>query len=64
MALKERSGRLVASVRGWSPLRIIGRYGEFPAAINAIEKENLIVPSGQLETLKLEFYRQIASKQG
>lgn len=24
MALKERSGRLLASVRGWSPLRIIG----------------------------------------
>lgn len=55
MALKERSGRLLASVRGWSPLRIIGRYGEFPAAINAIEKENLIVPSGQSETLKLAF---------
>lgn len=45
-------------------LRIIGRYGEFPAAINAIEKEKLIVQSGQLETLKLAFYRQIASKQG
>ncbi len=33
-------------------------------AINAIEKEKLIVQSGQLETLKLAFYRQIASKQG
>lgn len=57
-------GSLLASYFTSKPLRIIGRYGEFPAAINAIEKENLIVPSGQLETLKLEFYRQIASKQG